>query len=178
PALAHVRKVYVLVFFLSEDDYHPWLSPTKGEIIRSLRRPMQGTAAPPISDMNSRRFTRSPRRRGRLSLRVRAPWQAHRKDRTFAQLARHRHIAAHHAREFAREGKSEPRAAEVLSGCGIGLGELLEQLCLLLRRHANAGIGDGELDEIAASCWRRTATCSRLPFGVGGSCLGSHRTAA
>src|SRR5258708_2825766 len=28
PTLAHVRKVYVLVFFLSEDDpHHPWLSP-------------------------------------------------------------------------------------------------------------------------------------------------------
>jgi hypothetical protein len=28
PTLAHIRKVYVLVFFLSEDDpHHPWLSP-------------------------------------------------------------------------------------------------------------------------------------------------------
>src|SRR5262249_15900746 len=64
--------------------------------------------------------------------------------------ARHAHVAAHHARELAREGKAEPRAAEALSGCGIGLAELLEQLSLLLRSHANAGVGDGELDEAAA----------------------------
>jgi hypothetical protein len=36
--------------------------------------------------------------------------------------------------------RPEPRAAEALSGRGIGLAELLEQLRLLLRRHANAGI--------------------------------------
>src|SRR5262249_44277761 len=83
-------------------------------------------------------------------LAIGAPRQAHREHRAFAVLARHGHIAYHHVRELAREGKSEPRSAEVLSGCGIGLGELLEQLCLLLRRHANAGIGDGELDPAAA----------------------------
>src|SRR5262249_61257740 len=38
----------------------------------------------------------------------------------------------------------------VLCGRGLGLAEFFEQLCLLLRRHANASIGDGELDEIAA----------------------------
>ena len=32
---------------------------------------------------------------------------------------------------------SETRAAEALSGRGIGLTELLEQLCLLLRGHAD-----------------------------------------
>src|SRR5215469_15851348 len=79
-----------------------------------------------------------------------AAWQPHREHRAFARLARHRHVAAHHARELAREGKPEPRAAEALSGRGIGLAELLEQLRLLLRGHANAGIGDGELDEVAA----------------------------
>src|SRR5262249_1433425 len=83
-------------------------------------------------------------------LRVRAPWQAHRKHRAFARLARHGYVAAHHARELAREGKAEPRAAEALSGRPIGLAELLEQLSLLLRSHANAGVGDGELDEGAA----------------------------
>src|SRR5262249_9307455 len=49
---------------------------------------------------------------------VRAARQAHREHRAFARLARHRHIAAHHARELAREGKAEPRAAEALSGRG------------------------------------------------------------
>src|SRR5262249_15392641 len=76
--------------------------------------------------------------------------QPHREPRTLAWLARYGHVAAHHARELARDGKAEPRAAEALSGRGIGLAELLEQLCLLLRRHADAGVGDGELDEAAA----------------------------
>src|SRR6516164_6133466 len=76
--------------------------------------------------------------------------QSHREYRTFARLARHRHVAAHHACELAREGKAEPSAAETLRGRGISLAELLEQFCLLLRSHANAGVGDGELDETAA----------------------------
>src|SRR5262245_44366254 len=80
---------------------------------------------------------------------VLAAGQTHRKDRTLARLARHGHVAAHHARELARERKAEPRAAEALSGRGIGLAELLEQLCLLLHGHADAGVGDGELDEAA-----------------------------
>jgi hypothetical protein len=35
-------------------------------------------------------------------------------------------------------------------GRGVGLAELLEQLCLLFRGHADAGVRDGELDETAA----------------------------
>src|SRR5262245_11964478 len=82
-------------------------------------------------------------------LRVRASRQAHRKDRTFALLAHHGHIAAHHTREFAGYSKAQSRAAEALSSRGIGLAELLEQLCLLLRSHADAGISDRELDPAA-----------------------------
>src|SRR5215471_12650996 len=78
-----------------------------------------------------------------------APRQAHREDRSFTRLARHCHVAAHHARELAGDGKAEPRAGEALRGRGISLAELLEQLCLLLRRHANAGVGDRELDPVA-----------------------------
>src|SRR5262245_16059800 len=81
---------------------------------------------------------------------VLAAWQAHREHRALARFARHGHVAAHHARELAGDGKSETGAAEALSGRGIGLGELLEQPSLLLSRHADAGVGDGELDEIAA----------------------------
>src|SRR5262245_46484661 len=55
-------------------------------------------------------------------------------------LARHGHVTAHHARELAGDGEAETGAAEAPRGRGIGLAELLEQLCLLLRRHANAGI--------------------------------------
>ena len=49
-------------------------------------------------------------------------------------------LAAHHARELAGDGEAETGAAEAPRGRGIGLAELLEQPCLLLRRHANAGI--------------------------------------
>src|SRR5262245_16082350 len=80
----------------------------------------------------------------------RADRQAHREHRALARLARHRHVAAHHARKLARDGKAKPRSAELLRGRGIGLGEFFEQLCLLLRRHANASIRDGELEEAAA----------------------------
>ena len=45
--------------------------------------------------------------------------------------------------------RTEPRAAEALSGCGISLAELLEQLSLLLRCHPNAGVSDRELDPVA-----------------------------
>src|SRR5262249_58321278 len=83
-------------------------------------------------------------------LRARAPWQAHGEYRAFAVLARHGHVAAHHARELAGDGKAQSGSAEILRGRGIGLAEFFEQLCLLLRRHANAGIRDSELDEIAA----------------------------
>src|SRR5262245_582461 len=48
-------------------------------------------------------------------------------------------------------GDSEPEtsAAVALRGRGIGLDELLEQLRLLLRSHADAGVGDCELDPVA-----------------------------
>src|SRR5215470_4118171 len=76
--------------------------------------------------------------------------QPHGKHRTLARLARHRHIAPHHARKLASDCKAEACATEILRGRGIGLAELLEQLGLLLRRHADAGVGDGELDKATA----------------------------
>ena len=79
---------------------------------------------------------------------LRATRQAYGEHRTLARVARHRHVAAHHARELAGDGKAEPRAAEALRGRGIGLAELLEQLRLLLRRHADAGVGHGEFDPV------------------------------
>src|SRR5262249_13672827 len=42
-----------------------------------------------------------------------------------------------------------PVPPELLRGCGVGLAELLEQLCLLLMSHANAGVSDRELDPVA-----------------------------
>src|SRR5215471_8977553 len=79
-----------------------------------------------------------------------APRQAHGEHRALAWLARHRHIAAHHARELAGDGKAEPRAAKAVSGGGIGLRELLEQLGLLFGGHADAGVGDRKLDPVAS----------------------------
>src|SRR5262249_39974916 len=83
------------------------------------------------------------------ALATRAARQTHRERRSFARFAGHRHVAAHHARELAGDGKAEPRAAKALSSRGIGLRKLLEQLSLLLRRHANAGVSARELDPVA-----------------------------
>ena len=55
-------------------------------------------------------------------------------------IARHRHVAAHHARELAREGKTEPCPAIAARGQGIGLGEILKQFRPLFGGQANAGI--------------------------------------
>src|SRR5262249_35665952 len=52
--------------------------------------------------------------------------------------------------ELARDGEPEPSAAETLRGRDIGLSELLKQLGLLFGGHADAGVGDGELDEAGA----------------------------
>src|SRR5262249_4051208 len=76
--------------------------------------------------------------------------QAYCKHRTFAQLARHDHIAAHHARKLAGDGESEPGAAKTLRGGGFGLRKFCEQLRLLLRRHADATVGDRDLDPVAS----------------------------
>src|SRR5262249_42479053 len=57
---------------------------------------------------------------------------------------------AQQRRELGGTGKAEARTPETLCSRGISLAELLEQLGLLLRRHADAGVGDGELDEAAA----------------------------
>src|SRR5262245_6552579 len=77
-------------------------------------------------------------------------WQAHCEYRSSARFARHGHVAAHHARELAGNGESEPGAAEALRGGCFGLRKFREQLRLLLRRHANAAIGDGDLDPVAS----------------------------
>src|SRR5262245_29790954 len=76
--------------------------------------------------------------------------QPHRKHRAFARLARHCHVASHHARELAGEGKTEPRPAVAARCQRIGLREILEQFRLLLRGHSDARIRDG-LDPVAAA---------------------------
>ncbi len=81
---------------------------------------------------------------------MRAARQARGENRAFARLTCHCHIAAHHAGELSGDGEPEPGAAEALCGRRISLAEFLEQLRLLFRRHADAGIGDGQLNEVAA----------------------------
>src|SRR5262249_12576089 len=100
---------------------------------------------------------------------VLAAWQPHREHRAFARLARHGHIAAHHACELAGDGEPKPGAAEALRGRGIGLAELLEQLCLLLCGHADAGVGDRELDEAPAMAH---LACRKLDFARFGELAG------
>src|SRR5262249_62047359 len=55
--------------------------------------------------------------------------------RAIADLARNRHVTAHHARELAGDGQAQPRAAEVLSGRGIGVAELLLTMGWCLEPH-------------------------------------------
>jgi hypothetical protein len=51
-----------------------------------------------------------------LVLAIAAARQSHREHRPLARFARHRHVAAHHARELARYGKAKAGSAEVLRG--------------------------------------------------------------
>src|SRR4029077_10113239 len=78
-----------------------------------------------------------------------APRQPHREHRALARLAGHRHIAAQHARELAGDCKDEPGTAKALRGRRVGLVKLLKQLGFLLRRHADAAVGNGQLDPVA-----------------------------
>ena len=67
-------------------------------------------------------------------------------------------IAAHHAGKPAGDGEPEAGAAEAAGGRGLRLGEFLEQLRLLFRRHADAGVADGEFDP---RCRRRSGAAQR-----------------
>jgi Transposase DDE domain group 1 len=81
--------------------------PSHGGLLAPART--QGRPSHP----NGMRCAARPRTpQGLSKLVYRAARQAHREHRALAQFACHRHIAAHHARELAREGKAEPGAAE------------------------------------------------------------------
>jgi hypothetical protein len=56
------------------------------------------------------------REKRRQQLGSRAARQAHGKDRPFARLARHRHVATHHTAELSGDSEPEPGAAEALRG--------------------------------------------------------------
>src|SRR5262249_19308711 len=113
----------------------------------NTRHWQRGSARGQMQKLSAGKFHFEPPSLERLY--VRAPWQAHGERRAFAVLARHGHIAAHHARELAREGKAKSRAPETLCSRGIGLTEFFEQLCLLFRGHADTRFSDRELDPAA-----------------------------
>jgi hypothetical protein len=71
--------------------------------------------------------------------------QAHREDRAFARLARHRDVAAHHASELAGDDEAQAGPAEPLGGRGIGLAKLLEHLRRLFRRSITVSQTDSSI---------------------------------
>src|SRR5262249_27792216 len=89
----------------------------------------------------------------------------HREYRTLARLARHRHVAPHHARELAGDGKAKPRAAVAARGQGVGLGEVLKQVRLRLCRHAGAGSAPASSPQSRRSATFR-ALCATSPSFV------------
>jgi hypothetical protein len=92
--------------------------------------------------------------------------QVHGKDRALARLARHCHVAAHHTCELARDGEPEASPAEALGRRRIGLHEFLEQFALLFGGHADAGVGDSEIDPVATVSQHPARTqCHLTLFG-------------
>jgi len=74
-----------------------------------------------------------------LGLAIAAAWQANRKHRTFAHLARHGHVAAHHACELAREGKAEPGSTVAARSERIGLAAVSNRSKVALFDHLARG---------------------------------------
>src|SRR5437867_6660897 len=85
-----------------------------------------------------------------LALRLATGRQADSKDRAFAWLACHRHVAPHHARELAGHGQAKAGSPVLPRGRRVGLREFFKELGLLLGSHADARIGHGDLDPVAA----------------------------
>ena len=61
-----------------------------------------------------------------------------------------RDVAAHHLAEAPADREAQARAAVLARRRGVGLGERLEEPAHLLRRHADAGVGDRERHPVAA----------------------------
>ena len=84
------------------------------------------------------------------ALGVRPGRQAHGEHRAFARLAHHYHVAAHHPGEARGRWPGPARChRNAAPSSTLALGELLKQLGLLLGRHADAGIGDGQLNPVS-----------------------------
>ena len=61
-------------------------------------------------------------------------------------------LAAEQHRQLAADGQAEAGAAVLARGAGVGLLEGLEDQPLLLRRDADAGVLDGEGDDLLGAC--------------------------
>ena len=61
-------------------------------------------------------------------------------------------LAAQQRRQLAADGQAQAGAAVLARGAGIGLLEGLEDEPLLLRRDADAGVLDGERDDLLRPC--------------------------
>jgi hypothetical protein len=76
------------------------------------------------------------------------PRWADREGRAFPRLALDRDVAARHLTEPLADREPEAGAAVFARRRCIGLGKFLEQLAHLFRRHADAGISDGDGNQL------------------------------
>ena len=70
--------------------------------------------------------------------------QAHRERAAAAQLALQTHVAAQQLGQLADDRQPQAGAGVLARQRVAGLAELLEDQLLLLRRDADAGVGDGQ----------------------------------
>src|SRR5437899_2334435 len=76
--------------------------------------------------------------------------QSDRESGATARLAFHRDVAAHHLAEAFTDREPQAGATVLARRGGRSLGEFLEQLTHLLRRHADASVGHRDRDPVAA----------------------------
>jgi TIR domain len=91
--------------------------------------------------------------------------QPHCEYRAFARFARHRHVAAHHACELARDGEAEPGAAEALSGRGFEEPKKNDGNCTGISRAATSGQVDADDGAPVRSCEARQHLRGGAPRG-------------
>jgi hypothetical protein len=84
--------------------------------------------------------------------------QADGEGRPLARYARHPDIAAHQPAQPAADREPEPGPAELPRRRRVGLGEFLEQPAELFLGHADAGVGDGEIDPVLTGLFRARNT--------------------
>src|SRR6476659_2982285 len=65
---------------------------------------------------------------------------------SFAQLALQTKLTAHQLHQAERDREAEPGTAKFARGGGISLGEGPKQTGLLVGRHSDAGVTDGEFE--------------------------------